>query len=311
MTSILQGLDRWLLLHRPTLWLTRVHVITVVGFILAILCALIGISLPMRPYYTLKSLEAYYGLRSTLTSIHTMFTMALVVTGFGTVYWAYIQARNQEAIPFTGRRWMFPIYGYCIGFLNMGPLIMAYIYDLRVLKVMRAHPMPKFPMSEYLITEGLKITFASNMTYWAGLVGLEIALLLNALRGGISGRKLSAMFSGTLIGLLLTFIANSAFTELESAVAATLALAYVVTVLGATCEFALPLSRVRVLMAFFHVSTPILPPLILLRLEDTPPYIGGNDTFNYPLLLAVTAVSYAVISYPLEMRLARLRANPA
>src|SRR5215467_7230971 len=113
MTRILQRVDHALLLYHPTLWLTRIHVVIACSVVLTPLFWAAGLIMSSR-----SGSYTYRG------QVHTGLALALVFTGVASIYWAYIQTRSQRVIPFSGRRWMFPLYALCIVALNIGPLVM-------------------------------------------------------------------------------------------------------------------------------------------------------------------------------------------
>jgi hypothetical protein len=270
----------------PTLWLARIHAVTAVGVMLGLLMIPIGFLLPVS-YLTLDW-------------VNSATFAAVIGTLLITIYWSYLQLRSQALVPFFGRRWVCPVYAYSIVVLNLGPFLLVNIYYRRITHTWaRASPY----WYDYLL----------NPVFLAAIVAAELLVILTVARS-VTGRILLLAASGILVSSFILMIVASAFprSNLDNfVIVGVIVTGYLLAGLISIRLQSLHVQRVLASAAVFHLLTPLLPFLIILVLPELSVFMGITRNTKLLEILLWTILGYGVISYPLERRLARLRATPA
>jgi hypothetical protein len=292
MMAAWRRLHRALFLRFPTLWVIRFHVVTVAGLLLSAGMLLIGQTIPIQ--------EVSWGLDTgpfALAIVLSMATSALL-----TLYWAYLQVRDQRLVPFSGRSWLFPAYSYCILMLNAGPYLLSIGYGMAVRS--KASTLPQLESyvdsSHYANYSAIE---SDLVALWL-LLGLEVAVFLTAARC-VKLRTLITTFAVCFALLVLIILSAEEIPALRDAPVTALAAFYVLAGLITVAPIRVPRKVLNLGLMIFLLYSPCIGVMVVewTRRESFLP----TDWLTIAL---GTIAAYTVLSLVLEPRIARLRATP-
>jgi hypothetical protein len=287
-------LDRYLLLHWPSIWLSRLHLIAALGAVGILVYW--AASLEFRPltdrYEELRRLgylpggdtapnynELAQEYNNHVTTIATIVILSLIVTVGLTLYWSYLQARDRRKLPFRGPSLWVSYTLQCllaIAFINGGPLI----FGLRSTYISK--DIGTTSILVIIVFEVAAATVLSRaVPFWATLVGLGGWLAL-AILCGVLGSRFEAMRPVLFVQCLFAFMVCASLALIQPSGVPVIAL-YPVT-------------------AFVHVGVPICGLGVL--------FFGNPSDDTLFKFIASGAAAYLLLSIFLERRLARLRALP-